>query len=510
MFACLHVPDFSVQAALLREPPDTRQTLRQAPVAILDGPENLPKVVALNDAARKARIGTGMTKLQVETCSGTVLRKRSEENEAFAQAVLIECANGFSPRVESSCPGTAILDLDGTEKLFGASDAVARKISANAGERDLYLHIGVASNPDTAFYMARGFAGITIIPVGLEASKLAQLNVDLLPITPDMLETLYAWGIRTFGALAALPEAELSQRLGQEGIYLQKLTRARVHRTISPIARADKFIESYEFDDPVETLESLSFVLNRLLQQTCAHLVSHAFATNEVRLTLDLDVRQRRERNNGEQYRHEWKLPVPVQDGKMLLTLMRLDLERNTFDAPIRKITVEAVPVKRRMAQGNLFAPPCPEPENLEITLARMRGIVGCKDSEGTNCVGSPGILDTHKPGSFGVVPFSSATAVTSSASETSFPIALRMFRPPLETVVEMTGASPHIVRLWKRHLRVLAASGPWCSSGNWWNATQWAREEWDVALKTATGVGFYRICRDYIRKQWFVEAIFD
>jgi hypothetical protein len=84
-------------------------------------------------------------------------------------------------------------------------------------------------------------------------------------------------------------------------------------------------------------------------------------------------------------------------------------------------------------------------------------------------------------------------------------------FRPALETSVELTGEAPHSVRLWKKHRRVLAASGPWSSSGNWWNkTTAWAREEWDVALKTFEGVGYYRIHLDRIRKQWFVEGVFD
>ncbi len=37
-----------------------------------------------------------------------------------------------------------------------------------------------------------------------------------------------------------------------------------------------------------------------------------------------------------------------------------------------------------------------------------------------------------------------------------------------------------------------------------------WTREEWDVALKTPAGLGFYRIYRDRIRQQWFVEGVFD
>jgi hypothetical protein len=75
---------------------------------------------------------------------------------------------------------------------------------------------------------------------------------------------------------------------------------------------------------------------------------------------------------------------------------------------------------------------------------------------------------------------------------------------------VELADETPHFVRLWKKHRRVLAASGPWCSSGSWWNSAVWSREEWDVALKTFDGIGYYRIYLDRLRKQWFVEGVFD
>ena len=120
MFACLLVPDFPVQAALLLERKDRREPLRRSPIAVLDGPSNLLKVMALNDAARNVGIEIGMTKLQVETCGGVSLRKRSADHEKSAQVALLDCAYAFSPRVESTSPGTVILDLAGTDKLFGS------------------------------------------------------------------------------------------------------------------------------------------------------------------------------------------------------------------------------------------------------------------------------------------------------------------------------------------------------------------------------------------------------
>jgi protein ImuB len=194
----------------------------------------------------------------------------------------------------------------------------------------------------------------------------------------------------------------------------------------------------------------------------------------------------------------------------MLFGLVRLHLEKTTFSAPVRKVVLKVVPIRPRIAQGNLFAPPSPEPEKLEITLERIRGVVGSTDEDGRDCVGSPELVDTHKPDSFAVQHFSSLGESPDSSSAVTSIIALRVFRPPLETSVELDSEKPHLVWLGHRHRRVLAASGPWCNSGNWWNASRWTREEWDVALKTPAGIGYYRIYRDRILKQWFVEGVFD
>jgi len=478
-------------------------------MAVLDGPANLLRVVGLNDAARNSGIKAGMTKLQVEIFDRISIRNRSSAGEESAQDALLTCANMFSPRVESMCPGTAILDLTGTEKLLGSAEKAACKIAVSARQIGFHLRIAIASNPDTALYAARGFAGITIIPSGDEAIRLASLRVGILPTTPELAEVLEGWGINTFRALAALPSIALVERLGQAGLTLQKLAQGQLVRPLRIAESTLEFVESYEFDDPVETLESLAFVLNRLLQQLCARLASHSLATNELRLTLDLEVRSLQGRNEREQYKHEWKLPLPTQDRNMLFTLVRLDLERIAFSAPIKKLTIEATSVKPRAAQGNLFAPPSPETEKLEITLARIRGVVGSIDADGINCVGSPALLDTHQPDAFDVQMFSSLTEINSS-QKIAPTLALRIFRPALETSVELAQETPHFVRLWEKHRRVLAASGPWCSSGNWWNAAIWSREEWDVALKLFQRIECYRIYLDRIKKKWFVEGVFD
>ncbi len=510
MFACLYVPDFSVQAALLSQIPDAREALRKSPIVVLDGPANLPKVVALNNPARNRGIKVGMTKLQVETCGGVQMRKRSATEENSAQARLIECATSFSPIVESADTGIALLDLAGTEKLFGSPKDIADKISTLANEWGFCSNVAVAPNPDTALYAARGFPGVTVIPDGHEAKSLARLRVDLLPVTPEIQDVLNGWGIYTFKALADLPDIALSERLGQQGLNLQQLARGQVKRTLFPPETTQRFVQSHEFENPVETLELLSFEIDRILCGICFSLISQALSTNEVRLQLALETTQILTGRKGESYEHVWRLPVPTQDARMLLTLIRLELERNTFVAPISKLTIEVLPIRPLTAQGNLFAPPSPEAGQLEISLAEVRAVVGDIDAHGRKCFGSPELADTHEAGAFSIARYTNFSDVKHSTAP-STTIAFRRFRPPLPASVEFSGAEPSAIFLWDKYRNVLAASGPWCSSGHWWDATiSWVREEWDVALKTYTGVGFFRIYRDRIRHQWFVEGMHD
>ena len=50
------------------------------------------------------------------------------------------------------------------------------------------------------------------------------------------------------------------------------------------------------------------------------------------------------------------------------------------------KIHLSAEPARPRSAQAGLFLPPSPEPEKLELTLARIAGIVGEKKSARWSC----------------------------------------------------------------------------------------------------------------------------
>src|SRR6202047_823691 len=124
MFACIFIPDFSVQAIICFEP-----ELRACSVAVLTGRPPLEKVVALNERARQSGVELGATKSQLEAWDNLILRARSESQETSAHAALLDCAQSFSPEVEDASPDTVLLNLAGLEPLLGPLPKIARDLT---------------------------------------------------------------------------------------------------------------------------------------------------------------------------------------------------------------------------------------------------------------------------------------------------------------------------------------------------------------------------------------------
>ncbi len=548
MFACIFVPNFPVAAVFRAEP-----ELRAQAVAIFEGKPPLEKVFAVNERASRVGITPGMTKAQAELCSELTLRPRSSLQESAAHAALLDCAQSFSPCVEVAAADTAILDLAGMESLFGALPEIAQNLFCCAADLGLDANVALASNPDATVLAARGLSGVTVIPSGREAESLGPLPVEVLFADRSsdrekqqkkeagaFLETLDRWGVRDLRALAALPKVDLSERLGQEGLRLQQLARGAASRTLVPVEVPAVFEEAIELEFPIVLLEPLAFLLNRLLEQICARLAARALATQELRLTMELqnltgidpdsdtfgipsesDASPPAQSQSSPQhfvsgrqskFCRTLRLPLPMIDSELFLKLLQLDLNAHPPGAPIVKIHLAAEPARSRSAQGGLFLPPSPEPEKLELTLARIAALVG------ETRVGSLELLDTYRAEGFRMLRFVPGAASETNhqkvfAEEKSAVAALRMFRPPLRATVTLENGGPaHVASLKKKEMQgnVLWKAGPWRSSGDWWERDAWARDEWDIALQTVDGIVLYRLVHDLLGGGWFVEGTYD
>lgn len=508
MFGCIHVPDFPVQAALLDESQD------QA-LALLDGPESLLKVIAANKAARSAGVRIGITKLQAEAF-GIELRKRVPSDEESAQAALIDCAYNFSPHIEATAPGTIIFDLAGSERLMGDDNAIAGLILTQVTDRGFDCNVSIAANPDAAHCSAKGFKGITLIDEGDEAWHLNMLPITVLEPEPEVLDILNAWGIRNLKSLAALPTIQLTERLGQYGLHLQRLARGAVTRELVPHELPTSFKESEELEETVELLEPLCFVIKTLLSRLLDRLIERSLATDRIDIDLSLEPHADREasaappRSSLVTYPRTVKVPVPVQDADVLLKLIHLDLAAHPPFAPVKKVTIEATPARIRYTQAGLFQRLAPEPARLEIAMARIEAEFGEKDSQGRGRVGFITLLDSNRPDDFQVARSPAKSAPQREAVAPAN--LLHRFRPAIPARVEV---SVERVPTWAGFLqkrgRVIEASGPWQRDGEWWDSKdKWLREEWDIQLDVDGHSVAYRFYRDLSTKQWFVEGIYD
>jgi protein ImuB len=428
------------------------------------------------------------------------------------RALLLECARRFSPHVEDSALDAVILDAGGLSSLFGSPQDIAHEIARSASELGLTVNIAIASNPDAAFHAARGFPGISVIPPGQEAEFLGGLPLEILsPILAgiddsralEIEQTLRIWGIRCFRDLSALPEAGLSQRLGMEGVRLQRLAKGASDRLLVPARPVINFETGVDLEHPVSLLEPLSFILASLLTRLCAHLKTRSLATNELRLRLKLENRSEHERR--------MRLPFAMRDARTLLKLLELDVERNPPQAPVLAVWLAAEPVKPRVIQNGLFVPLSPAPEKLELTLARIAKLVGSDN------VGAVELVDTHRPGAFRIRHFTGPENdpghANPAVSQRLCLAGFRVFRPPLCAEVDAPLGFPIRVGSAKTGSLqavqgdVVASSGPWRTSGEWWSAERWSKDEWDVELDNGM---LCRIARDLDSGSWFIEGTYD
>src|SRR6266478_5671672 len=493
-FACVYIADFLVQAVVRGQP-----SLGERALALISGAPPLWSVVAANAAAFEAGIQLGMTKAQVAQFGNVQICMRSEAQEKAAHAALLDAAWSVSPRVEDTALDTVVLDLEGLTGLFGADENIARELARRVAAIGLAARVVVAANIEVAIHAARGFPGITIIPAGEEQPRLSALPVSVLTTEIETLDILERWGVETLQALAMLPVLQLSERLGQEGVRLSELARGVRQRALVLAQAASSFAEEMELDDAVEELEPLSFLLGRLLDQLCTRLEARALAVRAVRVRFELQpsfekdfqtLKEDLRRKPGvKQYEKVLTLPAPMRSAKTLLKLLRLQLQGDPPAAPIQKIYMTADAAAPRVAQNGLFVPCGPDPEKLEVTIARLGKLVG----EGN--LGCAELLDSHRPESFRMMRFvvarernkrrrKSEPKVKGHSDARATVTALRVTRPAQAVRVELRDEQP--VRVYLRGMRgeVVAASGPWRSSGDWWQEDAWQQDEWDLEIE--------------------------
>ncbi len=494
LYAAIHAAEFPAQA-ILRLRPD----LSTKPVAILEGIAPQERVCSFNHQARRRGIVPGMSRLEVKELSDVCVLSRAIETECAAKAVLLECVSHFSPRIEETFAENScgfVLDITGTERLFGPPTTLAQRLREAIISAGFRASVAVSHNFDTARIKAENTRGITVIPEDKEAASLATVPIKSLRLDQANYETFVLWGINALGELAEMPEEELITRLGQPAKIWLQLARGMAEHAFQPIEARFELKEYIEFETHVEQLDSLLFIganmINNLVSRAATRALSLATITVQMRLEKQLA------------YKRVIRPAIPSSDRKFLLKLLQLEIAAHPPEAAITSLTLIAEAGQSSKVQMGLFAPQTPEPSRLDVTLARLKALVG------DDRVGSAVLSDTHRSGSFTMEGFS-ITDQASLCMDTTVHISLRRMRPPRPLRVEVHSQKPASFRDGSDRYEVQVAYGPWHTSGCWWSVNKWDIEEWDVIVTNNLGETMgCLIAHDNLNHKWLLDALYD
>ena len=314
----------------------------------------------------------------------------------------------------------------------------------------------------------------------------------------EILTILHKWGIHTLGQLAALDKEPLGARLGPEAVRMWERANGQFNRVLKLVQPPESFAETFEFENEIETVEPLLFILRRFLEQLTLRLSGIYLVAKELTLRITFV--------NQQVYERIFKIPQPTNDIGLLFRMLQTHLENFRSKHPIVAVVLIAQPSKPAREQFGFFETTLRNPHQLSETLARLTALLG------GDRVGTPVLEETHRPDAFRLEPFAWAVESAVPSGESSHALrtahataVLRRFRPAVAASVLLDADMPAHVRSPEIWGKILKQRGPYLISGNWWDEKSWARAEWDLEMENGELVR----CHES-DGSWKIDGIYD
>ncbi|MBV9998366.1 MAG: hypothetical protein JO015_04545 [Verrucomicrobia bacterium] len=518
-FAVIYVPEYRLQCALLGRMfsrafagkksaeifslsgetfagcPETESQVEmyeRVPAALLDGDGK--RVVELNAPAEAAGIplyaGTG---LAVARVPALLCLPRMFSWETRLQDALLQLAYRHSPLLQNTAPGVCTLDLrmrrDADHALW------LRDLLSRLRQLGLKAKAGLGANPEVALQAAR--IADPLLEITGDRDSLQALPVECLQPSPEVVQILRDWGVHTVSGLLRLPREAAGRRLGTEGLSLWDRAAGRSPQVLRYVRPSERFLESVELEYRVETLEPLLFLLRRFLERLCIRITAAYRLVSGLHLRLNLEGQDPLVRT--------LQIPAPTVEVEALFRITSQYLETVRTTAPILGFELEAKPGDPGNHQFDLYRGGLKEPNRFFQTLARLAALIG------NDRVGIPEPVDTYRPDSVrlrwpdgGWIPSFSRNEENQEPAP-RIGAAFRRCRPGVPAAVRLEDGRPVYIQSSLATGHIQEVGGPWKLSGDWWDRSFWAAEEWDVQLQKGA---LYRLAQE--GDQWQVVGIYD
>lgn len=327
LWACIALPELPLDVVFDDD--------ASAPRALYAGPAQRPLIAALDAAAREAGVRVGHTLAEARALlPGLIVQQRRPRAEAERLSTLAAWAYGYSSQVVEISPHAVLLEVGASLRLFG--DWARLQAQLREGLLALgHQHIlAAAPTPAGAERLALAGRSMAVLSHDQLRNALADLPLPSCGLPEPQVKALQAVGWRQLGALYRVPRAELARRFDRTlPAFLDRLLGTQPD--LRPLYRPpDRFDRLREFDAVLESLEALSFPLQRLCRELAAYLHARDGGVQHFLLTC------------GHEEAPATPVPVglrtPQRDAGALFEAARGQLERTPLPGPVNALGLHA------------------------------------------------------------------------------------------------------------------------------------------------------------------------
>ncbi|WP_447973881.1 DNA polymerase Y family protein [Nitrospira sp. Kam-Ns4a] len=371
---CFSIPSFEIALARRQEP---RLVTRPVAIAPLVTPR--ARLCEVSREAEQDGVSVGMSLEEARRrCRALVVVPPDPTRVQRATEALLPVITHYAPLWEPVAPGSFLLDVTGTKRLFGPACDIAVKVQRAIVEQTRLEGLaGLGSNKLVAQTAARLVepAELYAVRAGSERAFMAPLPIRLLPglqcpCMRPVLARLDDLNLRTLGEVADSPLEALTLALGDAAGPLSQWARGIDHTPVFPPAacpslEATATLESEEIEDAV-----LWGRLSEVLQRLCRTLRSQRRVCRLVSLTI-------RYSDQVEVTRQARVLPETCWEADLSPVLA--SLFQRSFRRRIRlcQLTVSLTGLADFAEQRSLFEEP---PRDDQLRRARARALAVALD----------------------------------------------------------------------------------------------------------------------------------
>lgn len=404
------------------------------------------------------------------------------------------------------------LEVTGCARLFGGEDRLVATILAAVRGLGFAARLGLADTPGAAWAAARFLAGCeedpdaVLVPAGAQRQVMSGLPVAALRLPPAVCADLDRLGLRRIEALARLPRAALTRRLGPTVLARLDQLWGDAPEPLSPRRPAPRHRLRQSFAEPLVRPEGIAAALRRLLAALCREMDARQEGARSLCVTAF--------RVDGSLARFTLGTARPSRDPAHLALLARERLAGLDPGFGIETLVVDLRAADRlspRQVRLDQIGPVVPDHGEAAVALADWVDRVTVRLApEGGPAVVRPCPVAGLRP----EAAVREAPALTRPQPDRWPPTAVRpvrLFTPPLPARVDTDASgAPQRLALTGGHLGQVIRwrDGPERLSPDWWqnldHPPPQARTYWRVETEDGCRVWLVRVGR-----AWFLHGLF-